>query len=40
LTVPEEGLPQLWDRIQHELALKRRALTDQEIYDCANATRP
>jgi isopropylmalate/homocitrate/citramalate synthase len=37
LTVPEEALPQLWDRIQHELSLKRRALTDQEIHDCANA---
>jgi isopropylmalate/homocitrate/citramalate synthase len=39
LTIPEEALPQLWDRIQHELALKRRALSDQEIHDCANALR-
>jgi homocitrate synthase NifV len=39
LTIPEEALPQLWDRIQHQLALKRRALTDQEIHDCANALR-
>ncbi|HEY2922437.1 MAG TPA: hypothetical protein VGK77_25940 [Candidatus Binatia bacterium] len=39
LTVPEEALPQLWDRIQHELSLKRRALTDQEIHDYANAMR-
>jgi homocitrate synthase NifV len=37
LIVPEEALPQLWDRIQNELAVKRRALTDQEIHDCANA---
>ena len=39
LAMPEEALPQLWDRIQNELALKRRALTDQEIHDCANAMR-
>ena len=39
LTVPEEALPQLWDRIQHQLALKRRALTDQEIHNCADAMR-
>jgi isopropylmalate/homocitrate/citramalate synthase len=38
LAVPEEALPQLWDRIQHELAEKRRALTDEEIHDCVNAT--
>jgi isopropylmalate/homocitrate/citramalate synthase len=36
LTVPEEVLPQLWDRIQHELAVKRRALTEAEIRECAN----
>ena len=36
LTVPEKNLPQLWDRIQHELALKRRALTDEEIRNCAS----
>jgi isopropylmalate/homocitrate/citramalate synthase len=39
LTIPEEGLPELWDRIQNELAVKRRALTDKEIHDCANAMR-
>jgi isopropylmalate/homocitrate/citramalate synthase len=39
LTVPEEALPQLWDRIQHQLALKRRALTDQEIHECVDAMR-
>jgi isopropylmalate/homocitrate/citramalate synthase len=39
LTVPEEGLPELWERIQNELAVKRRALTDKEIHDCANAMR-
>jgi isopropylmalate/homocitrate/citramalate synthase len=36
LTVPEETLPQLWDRIQHELAVRRRALTEAEIRECAN----
>jgi isopropylmalate/homocitrate/citramalate synthase len=37
LTVPEEALPQLWERIQHELALKRKALSDEEIRNCVNA---
>jgi homocitrate synthase NifV len=39
LTVPEETLPQLWARIQRELEVKRRALTDGEIRDCIHATR-
>jgi isopropylmalate/homocitrate/citramalate synthase len=39
LIVPEDTLPQLWARIQNELEVKRRALTEEEIRDCANATR-
>ncbi len=39
LTVPEETLPQLWARIQRELEVKRRSLTDGEIRDCIHATR-
>jgi len=38
LNVSEEALPQLWARIQHELEIKRRALTEAEIRACANAT--
>ncbi|MBM2804937.1 MAG: Pyruvate carboxyltransferase protein [Deltaproteobacteria bacterium] len=37
LSVSEEALPRLWARIQHELEIKRRALTDAEIRACANA---
>jgi isopropylmalate/homocitrate/citramalate synthase len=40
LNVSEEALPQLWARIQHELEIKRRALTEAEIRACANATQP
>ncbi|MGH7927220.1 MAG: hypothetical protein ACREQV_05455 [Candidatus Binatia bacterium] len=39
LTVPEEALPQLWERVEHELAIKRRALTEEEIRACVSGTR-
>jgi len=37
--VSEETLPQLWTRIQHELEVKRRALTEEEIRLCVKAAR-
>jgi isopropylmalate/homocitrate/citramalate synthase len=36
LTVPEESLPRLWERVEHELAAKRRALTEEEIRACVD----
>jgi isopropylmalate/homocitrate/citramalate synthase len=39
LFVPEETLPQLWERIEHELAAKRRALTEEEIRACVAGAR-
>jgi isopropylmalate/homocitrate/citramalate synthase len=36
LTVPEENLPRLWERVEHELAAKRRALTAEELRNCVN----
>ena len=39
LIVSEETLPQLWARIRHELEVKRRALTEEEIRQCVNAAR-
>jgi isopropylmalate/homocitrate/citramalate synthase len=39
MTVPEETLPELWKRIQGELAVKRRALTEEEIRGCVDAAR-
>jgi isopropylmalate/homocitrate/citramalate synthase len=40
LTIPEEALPALWNRIEQELAAKRRALSEEEIRDCVDAMRP
>jgi hypothetical protein len=34
LTVPEETLPRLWEHVAHELGVKRRALTEEEIRAC------
>ena len=39
LTVPEESLPRLWERVEHELAAKRRALTEEEIRACVDGSR-
>ena len=39
LTVPEESLPRLWERVEHELAAKRRALTEEEIRACVDGAR-
>jgi isopropylmalate/homocitrate/citramalate synthase len=39
MTVPEENLPQLWERVAHELAAKRRALTEKEIRECVSGRR-
>jgi isopropylmalate/homocitrate/citramalate synthase len=39
LTVPEESLPRLWQRIEQELAAKRRALTEEEIRACVDGAR-
>jgi isopropylmalate/homocitrate/citramalate synthase len=39
LTVPEESLPRLWERVEHELAVKRRALTEEEIRSCVDGAR-
>jgi isopropylmalate/homocitrate/citramalate synthase len=39
LFVPEETLPQLWERVEHELAAKRRALTEEEIRACVVGAR-
>jgi len=39
LTVPEETLPQVWERVEHELAAKRRALTEEEIRACVDNAR-
>jgi hypothetical protein len=39
LTVPEETLPRLWERIEQELSQKRRALTEEEIRACVDAAR-
>jgi isopropylmalate/homocitrate/citramalate synthase len=39
LTVPEETLPRLWERIEQELSQKRRALTEEEICACVDAAR-
>jgi 2-isopropylmalate synthase len=39
LTVPEESLPRLWERVEHELAAKRRALSEEEIRACVDGAR-
>jgi isopropylmalate/homocitrate/citramalate synthase len=39
LTVPEETLPRLWERVEHELAAKRRALSEEEIRACVDGAR-
>jgi isopropylmalate/homocitrate/citramalate synthase len=39
LTVPEESLPRLWERVEHELAATRRALTEEEIRACLDGSR-
>jgi len=36
LTVPEEDLGRIWDRVEQELAAKRRALSEDEIRACVN----
>jgi isopropylmalate/homocitrate/citramalate synthase len=39
LTIPEETLPGLWERVAHELAVKRRALTEEELRECIDSAR-
>jgi isopropylmalate/homocitrate/citramalate synthase len=36
MSVAEERLPQIWQRVEQELAAKRRALTEEEIRACVN----
>jgi isopropylmalate/homocitrate/citramalate synthase len=36
LTVPEEDLGRIWERVEKELAAKRRALSEEEIRACVN----
>jgi hypothetical protein len=39
MTVADETLPEIWQRVEQQLAAKRRALSEEEIRACIDDPR-